>query len=190
MGATPISAREQGDDQQSVEPLALAGWCSALLPAARSDGQPRSAEQAGPSTRTIRAATGQADKSKGVRRTARKGRPPRLVDTIQVRKPEPLHRGPGEVDASDSHPALWSEALPGRLAGKLFERYPIRGRWFKQVEYGALRNAAWMVRNSRVGQGNNPMALRVVVVEVARLVESGEALPDVVEALCELLVHP
>jgi hypothetical protein len=56
--------------------------------------------------------------------------------------------------------------------------------------YGALRNAAWLVRNSRVGQGNNPLALGVVVAEVEKLTGVGEALPDVIEALCELLVHP
>jgi hypothetical protein len=68
--------------------------------------------------------------------------------------------------------------------------YSLGGRWFKSADYSALRNAAWMVRNSRSGQGNNPLALRVVVVEVQRLVAAGEALPDVVEALCELLIHP
>jgi hypothetical protein len=47
-----------------------------------------------------------------------------------------------------------------------------------------------MVRNSRVGQANNPLALRVVVREVERLLEDGQTLPDVVEALCELLIHP
>jgi len=34
------------------------------------------------------------------------------------------------------------------------------------------------------------MALRLVLVEVQRLVDQGELLSDVVEALCELLVHP
>ena len=56
--------------------------------------------------------------------------------------------------------------------------------------YQSLRYAAWLVRNSRVGRGNNPLALGVVVAEVERLVGVGEALPDVIEALCELLVHP
>ena len=74
--------------------------------------------------------------------------------------------------------------------GGLFARYPIRGRWWKETRFGPLRNAAWLVRNSRHGQGNNPMALKVAVVEVERLVGSGEPLSDVVEALCELLVHP
>ena len=56
--------------------------------------------------------------------------------------------------------------------------------------YQSLRNAAWLVRNSRVGQGNNPLALAVVVSEVERLTKEGDPLTDVVEALCELLVHP
>jgi len=49
---------------------------------------------------------------------------------------------------------------------------------------------AWLVRNSRVGQANNPLALMVVVAEVGKLVAAGEAVPEVVEARCELLVHP
>jgi hypothetical protein len=191
------------------------GWCSALpgalIPSRPeseacldghgknklSDGSPGRSYPAGHVEqavldRPVRAITRQkrSDKSTGVRRTGR--RPGRLDLTKQhnCETGEGFHRAAGGADGKDSHPALMSGGLPGRLAGKLFERYPIRGRWFKQAEYGALRNAAWMVRNSRVGQGNNPLALRVVVVEVAKLVDAGEALPDVVEALCELLVHP
>lgn len=78
----------------------------------------------------------------------------------------------------------------GTEPSSLFGSYPIRGRWFKESGFGALRNAAWMVRNSRHGQVNNPLALRVVLAEVQRLVDQGEPLSDVVEALCELLVHP
>jgi len=47
-----------------------------------------------------------------------------------------------------------------------------------------------LVRNTRHGQANNPLALRVVVAEVEQLLRQGESLPDIVEALCELLVHP
>lgn len=86
------------------------------------------------------------------------------------------------LDGSDSHPVDPGDGL--------FGRYPIRGRWFKETRYVGLRNAAWIVRNSRQGQGNNPLALKVVVAEAGRLLEAGEPLSDVVEALCELLVHP
>jgi len=75
-------------------------------------------------------------------------------------------------------------------AGGRFDGYALAGRWYKVAAYGPLRNSAWMVRNSRHGQANNPAALRLVVAEVGRLVAAGERLPDVVEALCELLVHP
>jgi hypothetical protein len=68
--------------------------------------------------------------------------------------------------------------------------YLLRGRWITDDRYAALRNAAWMVRNSRHGQANNPLALRVVVAEVERLAAAGERLPDMIEALCELLIHP
>lgn len=77
----------------------------------------------------------------------------------------------------------------GRLQDK-FAGYRLRGKWLSEGRYGALRNAAWLVRNSRVGQGNNPLALGVVVAEVEKLMGAGEGLPDVIEALCELLVHP
>ena len=80
--------------------------------------------------------------------------------------------------------------LPAPDRFQRFRGYALRGRWVSQAGYAALRNAAWMVRNSRVGQANNPLALRVVVVEVVKLVEAGEDLSDVMEALCELLVHP
>ena len=56
--------------------------------------------------------------------------------------------------------------------------------------YTSLRNAAWLVRAARHGKENNPVALAVVVAECVRLVSVGEELGDVVEALCELLVHP
>jgi hypothetical protein len=65
----------------------------------------------------------------------------------------------------------------------------MRGLW-GTVPYTGLRNAAWLVRAARRGAENNPVALAVVVAECVRLVSVGEELGDVVEALCELLVHP
>ncbi len=49
---------------------------------------------------------------------------------------------------------------------------------------------AWLVRAARHVKENNPVALAVVIAEVVRLGDAGEELGDVIEALCELLVHP
>ena len=65
----------------------------------------------------------------------------------------------------------------------------LRIRWLED-RYQGLRNACWMVRNSRVGAANNPLALRAVLVEAMRLIAQRESLYDVIEALCELLIHP
>jgi hypothetical protein len=54
----------------------------------------------------------------------------------------------------------------------------------------AAGNAAWAVRNSRVGAGFNPLALRMVLTEAERLTADGEPLWDVLEAFAELLNHP
>lgn len=67
----------------------------------------------------------------------------------------------------------------------------LRGRWMSQhALYGPLRNSAWLVRNSRTGQQNNPKALGLVCDEIVRLLNNGEELYDVIEAICELLIHP
>jgi hypothetical protein len=47
-----------------------------------------------------------------------------------------------------------------------------------------------MVRNSRTGQENNPLALGLVLGEAERLIASGEPLYDVLEAFAELLCRP
>ena len=80
-----------------------------------------------------------------------------------------------------------SQALKGngRYVG-----YVMCGRWLSDDRYGGLRNAAWMLRNSRVGLVNNPAALGLVIGEVECLVGAGDPLADVVEALAELLIHP
>jgi len=65
----------------------------------------------------------------------------------------------------------------------------MRGRWLSD-EYVGLRNAAWAVRNSRVGAAFNPLAIRLVLAEATRLTESGEPLWDVLEAFAELLTRP
>jgi hypothetical protein len=105
------------------------------------------------------------------------------------------------------HPGLPGPGLPGlgavgdvSLAGKSVGEvvaalggmrgvYPMRGLWTTNP-YTSLRNAAWLVRAARHGKENNPVALAVVIGECVRLVSVGEDLGDVVEALCELLVHP
>lgn len=75
------------------------------------------------------------------------------------------------------------------MAGGLFVGKQLRGRWIHQSAYQPLRNAAWMVRRSRVGGANNPVALELVIAEGVKLQE-GEQLFDVIEALAELLLHP
>jgi hypothetical protein len=76
-----------------------------------------------------------------------------------------------------------------RQAFDRFAGYGLGFRW-KTEKYGSLRNAAWLLRNSRVGGGNNPAALRLVVHEADKLLNSRETLRDVLEAFAELLVHP
>ena len=100
-------------------------------------------------------------------------------------------RGAGPGEGGSLLDAEWEAAIKGgRRVDGLREGYLLRGRWLKEPGYAALRNAAWLVRNSRHGEANNPLALRVVVVEVQRLISQGEGLPDIVEALCELMLHP
>lgn len=70
-----------------------------------------------------------------------------------------------------------------------FEGYRLRMRWLGE-RYQGLRNAAWLVRNSRTGQENNPMAVRLVVGEAEKLMTRGEPLCDVLEAFAELLCRP
>jgi hypothetical protein len=73
----------------------------------------------------------------------------------------------------------------GRFAG-----YQLQGLWFRRDSYVYLRNAAWALRNSRVGNVYNPAALSVVLDAAQKLVSSGEELRDVLEAFAELLIHP
>ena len=73
----------------------------------------------------------------------------------------------------------------GRFAG-----YQLRGLWFRRDNYGYLRNAAWDLRNSSVGNGYNPAALMVVLDAAQKLLSGGEDLREVLEAFAELLVHP
>lgn len=93
----------------------------------------------------------------------------------------------GRNPASQSAEPLSAASV---MAGGLFVGKQLRGRWIHQAAYQPLRNAAWMVRRSRVGGVNNPAALQLAVAEVVKLVEAGEPLFDVMEAFGELLVHP
>jgi len=68
-------------------------------------------------------------------------------------------------------------------------RYPMSGRWLSE-DYPMLRNAAWAVRNARVGNEFNPLALRLVVAEAEMLMSRGEELYSVIEAFAELLCKP
>lgn len=60
---------------------------------------------------------------------------------------------------------LATRTLNDKIDG--FAGYRLRMRW-RQDRYQGLRNGAWMVRNSRTGQENNPLAVRLVVVEAVR----------------------
>jgi hypothetical protein len=74
--------------------------------------------------------------------------------------------------------------------GEVLPAHQLRARWMRFEKYQRMRNAAWMVRNSRVGGVNNPLALQVVLAEAMKLTEEGEQLFDIIEALAELLMHP
>lgn len=78
---------------------------------------------------------------------------------------------------------------PAHDAGRLpaSGSYPLRARWATELSYHRLRNAAWLVRNSRERSASNPIALLTVVQEVEHLAAGGEPMFDIVEALCELL---
>ena len=67
--------------------------------------------------------------------------------------------------------------------------YQMRGRWM-QPGYTGLRNAAWAVRNARVANDQNPLALKLVLAEAERLLQQGEPMWDVLEAFAELLQRP
>lgn len=121
------------------------------------------------------------------------GRPRRLDIETQV------NRNGAPTEGNPTSDLVGALAGDGNLTGligaalKIQDKFAgarLRARWLIEDRYTPLRNAAWLVRNSRVGQGNNPLALGVVVAEVERLLGAGECLTDVVEALCELLVHP
>jgi hypothetical protein len=68
-------------------------------------------------------------------------------------------------------------------------QYRIRGRWLTPP-YAGLRNAAWAVRNTRVGARFNPLALRLMLAESEQLIAAGEPIGDVLEAYAELLLRP
>jgi hypothetical protein len=72
-----------------------------------------------------------------------------------------------------------------------FEGYKLKGLWYREARYGALRNALWHVRASRVGGGEvmNPAALALAAHEADVLLNAGERTLDLIEALCELLYH-
>ena len=189
-GAEP----HRGSEPTSVR-LRPAAWTDALL--WRSS---RSTEQAGAEIAGASASGPKARRVDGRIKGGRAGGRPQAAAGLDLIKQHitteagQFHRDGGDStppgDGKGSHLAGFAEGWVRRRANGLLAQYPIRGLWFKDTNYGPLRNAAWLVRNSRVGQGNNPLALRVVVAEIEKLLGEGEQLSDVVEALCELLVHP
>lgn len=87
-----------------------------------------------------------------------------------------------------ARPNLETRTLKDNIYDR-FAGYQLRMQW-REDRYQPLRNAAWLVRNSRSGQQNNPLALRVVLVEAETLIRTGESLIDVLEAFAELLLRP
>ena len=88
--------------------------------------------------------------------------------------------------------ALAASSRARRLAAALTPysgAYGMRGRWLLP-DYTGLRNAAWAVRNARVANDLNPLALKLVVAEAQVLLRGGERLGDVLEAFAELLLRP
>ena len=80
-----------------------------------------------------------------------------------------------------------SVAAPGVLPAS--GSYPLRLRW-TTAAYGPMRNAAWLVRNSRHRSQSNPIALSLVVQEAHKLHLEGEPMMDIFEAFAELLRTP
>jgi hypothetical protein len=81
--------------------------------------------------------------------------------------------------------------VPGQvspLPGRFTKGYRMRGLWMTD-RYTKLRNAAWVVRNQRVGNVTNPASVLLVEHEVLVMLSEGEDTLDVVEALVECLLH-
>jgi hypothetical protein len=110
------------------------------------------------------------------------GQPERLGSTATKLPQEML---PRSVEGGSGAPILKLDEVMVAFAG-----VQLRGRWFTDDRYRGLRNAAWAVRNSRTGQLNNPVALQIALAEVMKLIDEGEQLRDIIEALAELLIHP
>lgn len=95
--------------------------------------------------------------------------------------------------ASEVSPAVAGSEVQlerGLVGQGRFSGYMLRGLWYKEPRYVDLRNAAWLLRNTRVGQVYNPAALALVLHEAKALLREGEDLYDVLEAFAELLIHP
>ena len=106
---------------------------------------------------------------------ARSARAGGLVHIEQSGRNRGLHSGKAAG-------AAVSEAERDRslFAGKL-----LRGRWIHDPAYQGLRNACWMLRQSRVGGANNPLALQLVCAEAVKLREQGQQDFDIFEAFGE-----
>ena len=123
-----------------------------------------------------------------------------LAGTGQAASSTPARDAPGNpsekgcsVPGGDNLPETQNvSSRAARLAQSLIPysgSYLMRGRWLAP-EYTGLRNAAWAVRNARVANDLNPLALKLVVAEAGALLRAGEELADVLEAVCELLLRP
>ena len=67
---------------------------------------------------------------------------------------------------------------------------PIRGRWIVDTGYADLRNMAWFVRNYRLVDTDDSVAVAKLCLAVRRLLEQGEPVEAVVPALVDLFLRP
>jgi hypothetical protein len=83
--------------------------------------------------------------------------------------------------------------IEARKRGELlnrFSRYQLRGQWISDDRFQGLRQCAYFARMARKSGGlQNPAALAYMVYEAEVMLSGGVALPDMIEALCELLYH-
>jgi hypothetical protein len=115
-----------------------------------------------------------------------RGAPPAALEVVGAASvPSPSCRA--ALHPQGDAPGLGVSRLNG--TGR-FSGYVMRGRWLSDDRYVDLRNAAWMLRNSRVGTVNNPAALRLVIHASETLLAAGDPLADILEAFAELLIHP
>ena len=145
-----------------------------------------------PKARTVVGAVNRPARPAGGREAAARGLVP-----FTTKGPEGVRTGldSGPVRASAQVPPVAAQRLDAvaKFAGvggvPYHGGYLMRGRWLTEG-YTGLRNAAWAVRNARVANDLNPLALKLVLSQAQALIAKGEPLADVLEAFAELLLRP